>query len=241
MISSIKTIRLDKVNNKLVGLLTGLTITIAGFYAPMLKAAPIYKVVDEQTGQVTFTDRPQSYEQEADKQVVQTNIMTGSNSIGSSNNTSNQSSNDQQTNVKATTDSTEKNSQVSYQLTILEPSDSRAYHRPAQSIDVNLQLQPELQAGDSVSIYLNGNEIARGLSASIATVDLVPGQYTIQAIVKDEKGQAVQQVQRKVFVIQNTVSMRNKRKAAAQLQAYQNLPWHRKVLLKLRQNDIAKP
>ncbi len=247
MTFSIKTHHLNN-NNKLTRLLTGLTIAMIGFYTPVLSAAPIYKVVDEQSGQITFTDRPQSYEQEANKQVSQTNITTGNNTIGSSNNTGSQSSSDKQDNVTATdtdrakdsaaNNSTEKNSPVSYQLTMLEPSDTRAYHRPAQSIDVNLQLQPALQTGDSVIIYLNGNAVANGLSASIATVDLVPGQYSIQAIVKDKKGQALQQVQRTVFVIQNTVLMQNKRKVATQLQAYQNLPWHQKVLLKLRQDKI---
>lgn len=231
------------INNKSAGLLVVVSIVAtAGLYAPILNAAPIYKVVDEKTGQITFTDRPQSYEQEAGKQVSQTNITTG-NETSRSNDSAND---DTQTNVTATADSStkdgsEESRQVNYQLTMIEPSTERAYHRPAQSIDVKIQLEPALQAGDKVSIYFDGNEVAQGLSASIATVDMLPGQYSIQAVVTDKKGQTLQQIERTVFVIQNTAMLRNKKKIAQQLQAYQNLPWHQKVLLKLRQSDIAKP
>lgn len=235
-------------SSKLTGLLTGLLLGAISLYAPISNAAPIYKVVDEQTGQVTFTDRPQNYEQQEDKWVSQTSITTTHNTSQSSFNdsTSDQSdngqyANDERANVKsANSTGGDGATKVNYQLSIVEPSEERAYHRPAQSITVNLQLQPALRSGDKVIIYLNGNEVAQGLSASIATLDLVPGQYSIQAVVKDKKGQTLQQAERMVFVIQNTVLMQNKRKAAAQMQAYQNLPWYQKAWLAVRQNDSVK-
>jgi len=244
LIQTVMTIRSHaQIKNKI---LVGLLISTASLYAPMLNADPIYKVVDEQTGQVTFTDRPQSYEQQAGKQISQTGITTASTSANTNNrstssNPSGESVNNRQVAPKFTADIPAlKAVSVNYQLTMTEPSEERAYHRPAQSIVVNLQLNPALQAGDSVSIYLDGNEVAQGLSASIATVDILPGKHSITAVVKNETGQMLKQVERTVYVIQNTARLQNNKKIAQQLLAYQQLPWHQKVLLKLRQDSTTR-
>ena len=228
-------------NSKLgLALIAATMISMATLYAPLANAAPIYKVIDEKTGQVTFTDRPQNYEQQAGKQISQTGVMTKESRVSSSN-SDNTSSPPSSSNVNTTTQNTAaKNSPVAkpavtYQLAITEPSAERAYRRPAQSIDVNVQVKPDLQAGDSVSIYLDGNEVAQGLSASIATVDVLPGSHKIKAVLKNEKGQTLKQVERTVYVIQNNTTLQNNKKIAQQLLAYQNLPWYQKVLLKMRQ------
>lgn len=231
-----------------LNLLTGLIISTASFYAPMVHAAAIYKVVDEKTGQVTFTDRPQNYEQQAGKQISQTSVMTGNdtvsaNSSSQTNNASNQPVNTAQAPVAANTTGTTANSDstankmpINYQLTITEPSEERAYRRPVQSIDVKVQVKPALQAGDSISIYLDGNEVAQGLSTSIATVDVLPGAHNIKVVIKNKKGQVAKQVERTVYVIQNTQTLQKNKKLAEQLLAYQRLPWYQKVLLKMRQD-----
>ena len=230
-----------------VSLLTGLIISTASLYAPMANAAAIYKVVDEKTGQVTFTDRPQNYEQQAGKQISQTSVMTSSDSVGANSSSQTSNANNQPVNTTqapaanttsttANSDSTANKAPINYQLTITEPSEERAYRRPVQSIDVKVQVKPALQAGDSVSIYLDGNEVAQSLSASIATVDILPGTHNIKAAIKNKKGQAAKQVERTVYVIQNTQTLQKNKKLAEQLLAYQRLPWHQKVLLKLRQD-----
>ena len=121
-----------------------------------------------------------------------------------------------------------------------EPHEERAYRRPAQSIEVNLQLKPALQGGDRVVIYLDGDEVAQGLSASIATVDIMPGAHNIQAIVKDDAGRTLAQAEQTVYVIQNTQTLQNNKKIAQQLLAYERLPWHQKVLLRLRQKENSQ-
>ena len=233
-----------------LNLLTGLIISTASFYAPMAHAAAIYKVVDEKTGQVTFTDRPQNYEQQAGKQISQTSVMTGNDSVGANsssqtNNASNQPVNSTQapaantngtTSTTANSDSTANKAPINYQLTMIEPSEERAYRRPVQSIDVKVQVKPALQVGDSVSIYLDGNEVVQGLSASIATVDILPGTHNVKAVIKNKKGQIAKQVERTVYVIQNTQTLQKNKKLAEQLLAYQRLPWYQKVLLKMRQD-----
>ena len=248
MIASLKSTIFNK--RLSLSLLTGLIISTASLYAPMANAAAIYKVVDEKTGQVTFTDRPQNYEQQAGKQISQTSVMTGSDSVGvgansssQTNNANNQPANTAQAPAAANTTGTTANSDltankapINYQLTMTEPSEERAYRRPVQSIDVKVQVKPALQAGDSVSIYLDGNEVAQGLSASIATVDILPGTHNVKAVIKNKKGQIAKQVERTVYVIQNTQTLQKNKKLAEQLLAYQRLPWYQKVLLKMRQD-----
>lgn len=232
-----------QIKNKIA--LAGLIISIASIYAPIANAAAIYKVIDEKTGQVTFTDRPQNYQQQAGKQISQTSVMTGNDSVGTNssgqtNNTSPQPANTTQlpatASATSSNDPTVNKASINYQLTMTEPSEERAYRRPAQSIEVTLQIKPALQAGDSVSIMLDGNEVAQGLNASVSTVDILPGSHVINAVIKNAKGQTLKQISRTVYVIQNTQTLQNNKKIAQQLLAYQRLPWYQKVLLKMRQD-----
>ena len=246
MIASLKSTIFNKELS--LSLLTGLIISTASLYAPMANAAAIYKVVDEKTGQVTFTDRPQNYEQQAGKQISRTSVMTGSDSVGANSSSQTSNANNQPVNTAqepaaanttgttANSDSTVNKAPINYQLTMTEPSEERAYRRPVQTIDVKVQVKPALQVGDSVSIYLDGNEVAQGLSASIATVDVLPGAHNIKAVIKNKKGQVAKQVERTVYVIQNTQTLQKNKKLAEQLLAYQRLPWYQKVLLKMRQD-----
>lgn len=235
-------------------ILTSLLISAAVIYAPLSNAAPIYKVVDKQSGRVTFTDNPQKYEQQSGKQISQMTIVApSSNSSDSANATVNNGANTSSARTPAssatnTSSSTNSNSapaqpaailpNVRYQLTLIEPSTERAYRRPAQSIDVKVQLKPALQPGDIITIYLDGNQVGQGLSASIATVDLLPGAHTVKVMVSNEKGQSMAQVSQTVYVIQNTPTLQNNKKIAKQLLAYEQLPWHQKILLKMSQDNI---
>ncbi|MBH0006524.1 DUF4124 domain-containing protein [Psychrobacter sp. SWN149] len=241
------------------GVKIGLLTIATSLCMPLTQAAPIYKVVDEKTGQVTFTDRPQSYEQQTGKQISQIAITTGNetngsgvaNTAGSSSTSSNATSSSdvinqpvsatQTLNAPATATTTVPvKAPVSYQLTIAEPSKERAYRRPAQSIDVAVQIKPALQAGDSVRIYLDDKEVAQGLSTSIGTVNVLPGAHTVKAVIQGETGQTLEQVAITVYVIQNNTTLQNNKKIAQQLLAYQNLSWYQKMKLKLSQKEVAQ-
>ncbi|WP_435948934.1 DUF4124 domain-containing protein [Psychrobacter sp. DM8] len=226
-------------NNRAVALLAGLMIGSASLCAPLANAASIYKVIDEQTGQVTFTDRPQNYEQQAGKQVIDTNVSTGNESSRSTNNQSTNNSSSQSNPVNLATIEPTARAPINYQLAMIEPSEERAYQRPGQIITVNLQLSPALQTGDSISIYIDDQLISQGITASIATVNLNPGEHTIQAIIQNSTGQVVNRISRTVYVIQNTAILQNKKRVAQQLQAYQNLPWHQKLRLKMRRDSTV--
>ncbi|MGM8870647.1 DUF4124 domain-containing protein [Psychrobacter sp. 2Y5] len=229
-----------KLKQSAISLLTFFSIMTVGGYTLSANAAAIYKVVDERTGQVTFTDSPQTYEQQAGKQISETGITTGNSSnINSTNiNRTNTSANDnEQASQLAAAPKPTLQAAVNYQLTMVEPKAERAYQRPGQIITVNLQLSPALQAGDRISIYLDDKLISQGVTASIATIDLNPGEHTIQAIIENSAGQVINRLSRTVYVIQNTAILQKKRQLAQQLQAYQRLPWQQKLLLKLRQKD----
>ena len=233
--------------NLTLSLLTGSMISIASLYAPITTAAPIYKVIDEKTGQVTFTDRPQNYENKSGKQISETSVSTDTRSTSNSNNSTAVDSNpiapakpmitsNATPPAMASASSAIQAPRVNYQLTMIEPSEERAYRRPVQSIVVTLQIKPVIQTGDSVSITLDGNEVAQGLSTSISTADILPGSHVINAVIKNSKGQTLKQISRTVYVIQNTQTLQNNKKIAEQLLAYQRLSWYQKVLLKLRQD-----
>ena len=243
------------INKQKIKITAGLLISATSFYMPISNAASIYKVVDSKTGQVTFTDRPQSYEQQSDKQVSQIAVTTGNSSSSpntSSTNQGTQTATSSQNNnigigvgegatlnaqtVTGLPEMTTTPVAVNYQLAIIEPVDERAYRRPAQSIVVQAQIKPALQVGDSASVYLDGDFVALGLSASIDTVDVLPGEHSVQVMVKNKQGQIVQQVSRTIYLIQNTVRLQQNKKLAEQLLAYERLPWYQKVLLKMRQD-----
>ncbi|MBF2719868.1 DUF4124 domain-containing protein [Psychrobacter sp. NG254] len=236
------------------GVKVGLLTMATSLCMTLAQAAPIYKVVDEKTGQVTFTDRPQSYEQQTGKQISQIAITTGNETNGSgvanTAGSSSTSSSDvitqpvgatQTLNVPATATTTATvKAPVNYQLTIAEPSKERAYRRPVQSIDVAVQIKPALQVGDSVRIYLDDKEVAQGLSTSIATVDVLPGAHTVKAVIQSETGQTLEQVAITIYLIQNNTTLQNKKKLAQQLLAYQKLSWYQKMKLKMTQKEVAQ-
>ncbi len=233
--------------NSVISLLLGLLLTSASFYAITANATPIYKVIDESTGQVTFTDSPQVYEQQAGKQISETGITTAqssNNRMNTAQSSSTQASSTSasmplspsQTTLPAMTVATQR-APINYQLTMIEPSEERAYQRPAQSIVIKAQTQPILQLGDYVVITLDGKVVGQGLSTSVSTVEIVPGQHSVEVLIKNEAGQTLQQIQRTIFVIQNTTILRQKQQLAEQILAYQRLPWQQKLLFKLRQKD----
>ncbi|WP_227430581.1 hypothetical protein [Psychrobacter sp. I-STPA6b] len=146
--------------------------------------------------------------------------------------------------VHAETNSQTASAQVmpNYQVRITQPSDSRAYQKPGQSIDIQVQVAPSLRANDTAMILLDGHQVATGLSASIATVQLNPGEHTLSVLVKNEQtGAETAPVNRTIYVIQNTY-VRQQRQAqqaeAERIEAYNRLPWYKKAYVQLRQQSV---
>lgn len=200
------------INNLTIRLWVGLLISSASLYASSVNAAAIYKVVDHKTGQVTFTDNLHSYQQQANQQISQTNITTGPASAAATDTSRNGKARIRAQSAPKLQDLPVGAVRTNYQLTMIEPSEERAYRRPAQNILLNLQLQPALQIGDSVNIYLDNDLVAQGLKAAIATVDILPGEHKLKAVVNNKQGQILQQVSRTVYVIQNNVVIPDNKK-----------------------------
>lgn len=128
-----------------------------------------------------------------------------------------------------------------YHIQITEPAEDRAYHRPAQSIDVQAIVSPTLEMGYTTAVLLNGKVVADGLIASVPTIDLVAGEYTLEAIVMDKNAQTVASDTRTVYVIQNNQIQRKKRAAIAEREAYENSSiWH-KIAVGLNPKVQAPP
>lgn len=128
-----------------------------------------------------------------------------------------------------------------YSIQIIEPSEDRAYHRPAQSIDVIASVSPSLEMGYTSAILLNGRVVGDGLTASVPTIDLTAGEYTLEAIVMDKNAQTIVSDTRKVYVIQSNQIQRKKQAAIAQRKEYDNSSiWH-KIAVGLNPKVQAPP
>ena len=134
------------------------------------------------------------------------------------------------------------------QLTFISPSEPTPYRRPAQNIDVQLSVTPSLDATDTVQILLDGQPISQGLTASIPTLELNPGEHTLTAqIISHGDGHptsTLSQVNQTIYVIQNNLAVQNKRALQRKKAVYDSLPWYQKLYFNLRQDnpfaDVAK-
>lgn len=127
-----------------------------------------------------------------------------------------------------------------YNITISEPSEDRAYHRPAQNIEVKAVISPALATGNTSAILLNGKVVADGTTANIPTLDLELGEHTITAIVMDKNAQTIAQDERKIYVLQRNALAKKKKEAIARREEYEALPLHKKLYIGLRQ-DLQAP
>ncbi len=126
-----------------------------------------------------------------------------------------------------------KDSSVAYHLTILSPIKERAYHRPMQNIEVEVSVSPKLRAGDKVTILIDSAEVATGLTASIPTTQLNPGKHILEVHVLTGSGVSTSKETMTFYVIQNSRVQQQKRQLVEQLNAYNQLPWYKKLMLRL--------
>lgn len=204
-------------------------------------ATPIYKVTDN-NGKVIFTDRPNQYQDTASDI---TSISISPTSATTSTYTPAPASSHH---TSATANHQNSQTPKRYQLTFISPSEPTPYRRPAQNIDVQLSVTPSLDATDTVQILLDGQPITQGLTASIPTLELNPGEHTLTAqIISHGDGHptsTLSQVNQTISVIQNNLAVQNKRALQRKKAVYDRLPWYQKLYFNLRQDnpfaDVAK-
>lgn len=123
------------------------------------------------------------------------------------------------------------NTPKNYTLTISNPSDTQTYQRPAQTVEIGVEVSPKLNPVDTLVIFVNDKAVAYNQNSySFASVDYNPGEHTVRVEVQDETGRAVVSDERKIYLIQNTALMRHQREYAKQLAEYNALPWHKKII-----------
>lgn len=128
-----------------------------------------------------------------------------------------------------------------YHITITEPNQERAYHRPAQNVDVQVKVTPSLQAGHTTAILLNGKVVGDGTSATIPTLDLTAGEYVLTAIIMDKSAKTVAKDQKTIYIIQNAPYVRKKKAAIEARESYEALPWYKKLAIGINPNVQAPP
>lgn len=234
-----------------------LAFSVLALTAVTGQAASIYKVVDKDTGRITFTDRPDSYQQDNNKQVSDTHIATarpgaatsGTNataySATSTNTNAGQSLNVQNNTPPAlTTKAVASSTSATYRLAMTTPASSQAYRRPAQTIDIQLAVSPALKAADKVAIYLDGNEVAQGTTAQLSTIDMLPGEHQISGKISNEQGVIIAEVQQTIYILQNTLVLQQKKlkeqQLIEQLKAYEKLSWPQKLYLQMQQQHLPQ-
>lgn len=128
-----------------------------------------------------------------------------------------------------------------YDITITEPSEERAYHRPAQNIEITAHVSPKLKEGHTAAILLNDKVIGDGLSVSVPTLDLTAGEYTVAAIIMDKQAKTVAKDSKTVYIIQTAPFARKKAVAIKARETYEALPWYKKLAIGLNPNVQAPP
>lgn len=119
-----------------------------------------------------------------------------------------------------------------YSITITEPSEDRAYHKPFQTIDVVASVGP-LPQGYTTAILFNGRVVADGLTASIPTIELNPNSYQISAVIMDKDANTVAKDERTVYVIHKATLAHKKQNAIKERETYDALPWYKKLAIGL--------
>lgn len=118
-----------------------------------------------------------------------------------------------------------------YEVTITEPSVERAYSSPAETLQIKTSISPEPTALHTFVIKLDDKVLAINEdNASIATMGQNTGEHTITAELQDETGRVIASDVRKVYFVINTIIMREKREFAKAQDAYNALPWYKKLM-----------
>lgn len=142
------------------------------FVAPSL-AEVIYKWVDE-TGQVHYSDVPRDGAEEVDLGAVQT-FSFSSSAAASAN---------------APDDESDTEQEPAYEsFLITSPTMEETIWNTGGKVTVGVYLQPGLQVGHQVRLYLDGTSIAvPDRSSSVELTDVTRGTHTLSAEVQDPRG-----------------------------------------------------
>jgi len=136
----------------------------------------VYKVVDPETGRITYTDNPPPKSVTSDKlDVPKVNTQPA---VTAPTDTDQQNSSDQPEEVEYET------------LTILQPKHNETIPPGQLDVVVQVRSRPALQDGHRIQVLMNGKVAStRASTTSIVLSDLIRGSHQIKAQIIDADGQ----------------------------------------------------
>jgi hypothetical protein len=145
------------------------------FMAPSF-AEGLYKWVDE-TGQVHYSDVPRDGAEEVNIDLVQTFSLPASTASP----------------VKAASDEADEEDAVIYDsLVITSPTMEETIWNTGGVVTVGVYLQPGLQVGHQIRLYVDGTLVPMPeRSSSAVLTDVTRGEHTVSAEVQDPSGRSL--------------------------------------------------
>jgi len=159
---------------------------LSGFLACLLvstgAAADIYKNVDE-NGNVTFSDQPSAGAERIEKREIPT--------VSSEKPKVDFNSDDEDTGAGDGKKGSQNGFQGYDSIEIVSPEGGGAIHSNGGSLSVNINVQPSLQQGHSIVLYMDGSEARRGRSSAFQFANVDRGQHTLTAAIETDAGEEV--------------------------------------------------
>lgn len=156
-------------------------------------AAEIYRTVDK-NGNVIFSDKPTEDSEKI--QLKETTTIKSLNTESSS---------------PATTPSTKEKIIPYKSITITAPADDETIRENAGNVSVKVAVDPMLQPGDEVVVYLDGEEKMKRAGGAFNLENIDRGTHQIRASVKDQDGHIVISSKSTTFYLhRQSVIMRKK-------------------------------
>ena len=162
--------------------------------APVLVFADTWRWVDE-NGVVNYSDTPHPGAERVDLRVIQTTPFAGPSRSAEANESAGQAG------------EAPGGSSSSYEsVSILRPQPEETLWNLEGQLDVQVSVEPEIQASHRLKLYLDGTEVV-GIppGATSFTIDRVfRGMHTLRAAVQDQNGQQLGASEAIRFYVQQT-------------------------------------
>jgi Domain of unknown function (DUF4124) len=166
--------------------------TVLFLIAAVAAAGPTYRWVDAQ-GQVHYSDRPVEGAQEVQLQSVQSYAPPAIDTTAVASNASTQAA--------ATDDATAPKS-----VSIVSPTPEQTLWNTGGRLPVAVSVDPALQPGQKVNLYLDGNRVTDGEPGHLAfeLSDVFRGEHSLAAAVENAAGTEILRSDTIKFYVQQT-------------------------------------
>ena len=157
--------------------------------AGLASAAEVYRWVDD-SGQVHYSDRPRDGAERVDigsAQAIETRVPERRNT------------------ARAAAEDEEEQPFRYTRLEIVRPAQEEILWNIEGELDVSLQVQPRLQTGHRIELYLDGKPVEvpnRGRSLQARATEVFRGVHVLTAMVKDRNDRTLIESEPRTFAVQ---------------------------------------